>query len=81
MGACLDGRTVPTNMSVRSFTAFTLAFLALAACTPAERRAERPQSTTTPRLETGITANNGGGQRALGNTVGLGVTAPDSRAR
>lgn len=69
------------GMNVRSFTAFTFACLALAACTPAERRAERPQSTTTPGLETGITANNGGGQRALGNSVGVGVTTPDSRAR
>jgi hypothetical protein len=60
---------------------FTLACLALAACTPAERRAERPQSTTTPGLETGITSNNGGGQRALGNNVDVGVTTPDSRAR
>ncbi len=69
------------NMDFRSFTAFALAGLALAACTPAERRAERPQSTTTPGLETGITANNGGGQRALDNTVGVGVTTPNSRAR
>ena len=69
------------NVSARGFTAFALACLALAACTPAERRAERPQSTTTPGLETGITANNGGGQRALDNNVGVGVTTPDSRAR
>ena len=27
------------------------------------------------------TSENGGGQRALGNTVGVGVTTPDSRAR
>ncbi len=67
------------NMSIRGFTAF--AFLALAACTPAERAAERPQSVTTPGLDTGITSNNGGGQRALGNNVGVGVTTPDSRAR
>lgn len=69
------------SMGVRSFTASTLACLVLAACTPAERRAERPQSTTTPGLETGITSENGGGQRALDNTVGVGVTTPDSRAR
>ena len=69
------------NVSTRGFTAFTLAWLALAACTPAERRAERPQSTTTPGLETGITSNNGGGQRALDNNVNVGVTTPDSRAR
>ena len=69
------------NVSTRGFTVFALACLALAACTPAERRAERPQSTTTPGLETGITSNNGGGQRALDNNVGVGVTTPDSRAR
>ena len=69
------------NVNTRGFTVFALACLALAACTPAERRAERPQSTTTPGLETGITSNNGGGQRALDNNVGVGVTTPDSRAR
>lgn len=69
------------STSIPSSTAFALACLALAACSPAERRVERPQSTTTPGLDTGITANNGGGQRSLGNTVGVGVTAPDSRAR
>lgn len=69
------------NMDLRNLAALALAGLALAACTPAERRAERPQSVTTPGLETGITANNGGGQRALDNTVGMGVTTPNSRAR
>ena len=69
------------NTSTRKLTAFTLACLALAACTPAERAAERPQSTTTPGLDTGITSNNGGGQRALGNNGNVGITTPDSRAR
>lgn len=35
---------------------------------------ERPQSTTTPGLETGITSNNGGGTRALGNQPNVGIT-------
>jgi len=35
---------------------------------------ERPQSTTTPGLETGITSSNGGGQRALGNQVNESIT-------
>ena len=61
-------------------TAFALVCLALAACTSGERAAERPQSSTTPGLDTGITSNNGGGQRALGNNVGVGVTQPDSKA-
>lgn len=69
------------NTSTRGLTAFALACLALAACTPAERQAERPQSVTSPGLDTGITSNNGGGQRALGNNVGVGVTTPESRAR
>jgi hypothetical protein len=69
------------NTNTRGFTAFALACLALAACTPAEQRAERPQTVTTPGLDTGITSNNGGGQKALGNNVGVGVTTPDSRAR
>ena len=69
------------NTTNRGLTAFALACLALAACTPAERRAERPESVTTPGLDTGITSNNGGGQKALGNTVGVGVSAPESRAR
>ena len=69
------------NMSSRSFTVFVLACLALAACTRAERAAERPQSTTSPGLDTGVTSNNGGGQRTLDNTMGIGVTTPDSRAR
>ncbi len=69
------------DTNTRNLTAFALACLALAACTPAEKTAERPQSVTTPGLETGITSNNGGGQRALGNTVGVGVTTPDARAR
>jgi hypothetical protein len=42
---------------------------------------ERPQSTTTPGLETGITSSNGGGTRALGNQPGAGVTTRVGPAR
>ncbi len=35
---------------------------------------ERPQSTTTRGLDTGITSSNGGGMRATGNTLNQGVT-------
>ncbi len=64
------------NTNTRGFTAFALACLALAACTPAERRAERPQSTVSPSLDSGVTSNNGGGQRALGNNSNVGVSTP-----
>ena len=43
------------NITTQSFAVFALACLAVGACTPAERSAERPQSTRTPGLETGIT--------------------------
>jgi hypothetical protein len=49
--------------------AVALACAALMGCA-----GERPQSTTTPGLETGITSNNGGGQRALGNQVNESIT-------
>ena len=49
--------------------------LGLAGCA-----AERPQAVATPRLET-ITANNGGGQRALGNTGNVGITTQVSPVR
>ena len=70
------------NMNTRGYTAFALACLALAACTPAEQRAERPQSTVSPQLDSGVTSNNGGGMRALQNNNSVGnITTPDSRAR
>ena len=36
----------------------------------------RPDTTVSPRLDSGITSSNGGGQRALGNQPGVGVTTP-----
>lgn len=35
----------------------------------AKRMAERSQTTAAPKLDTGITADDGGGQQSLGNTV------------
>lgn len=34
----------------------------------------RPDPVSTPRLDAGVDADNGGGARALGNQVGMGVT-------
>ncbi len=56
--------------------AVALASAALLGCA-----GERPQSTTTPGLETGITSNNGGGQRALGNQPNVGITTRVGPAR
>ncbi len=65
------------NMNMRGFTALALACLALAACTPAQRAAERPQSTVSPQLNSGITSENGGGMRALQNNNSVGnVSTP-----
>jgi len=56
--------------------AVALACAALLGCA-----GERPQSTTTPGLETGITSNNGGGQRALGNQPNVGIATRVGPAR
>lgn len=45
-----------------------------AACCLAACAGERPQSTVSPGLESGITSSNGGGARALGNQPNVGVT-------
>ena len=53
-----------------------VACLALSACAY-----ERPQSTVSPGLASGITSNNGGGVRQLGNSPNIGITtqsAPQS---
>ena len=67
------------DTSIRSFT--ILAGACLAACTSAERAAERPQSATTAGLDTGITSSNGGGQRALGNNQNIPLGTASSQAR
>jgi len=42
---------------------------ALAGCA-----SERPQSTVSPGLDSGVTSSNGGGMRATGNVLNQGVT-------
>ena len=51
-------------------TAVLLASL-LAACSAA-----RPDTVVSPRLDSGVTSNDGGGTRALGNQPRAGVTTP-----
>ena len=69
------------DTSIRNFTILAGACLAIAACTSAERAAERPQSATTAGLDTGITSSNGGGQRALGNNQNIPLGTASSQAR
>ena len=59
---------ITTSRALRGSMALLLCGLA-AACAY-----ERPQSTVSPNLESGITSQNGGGTRALGNTLNEGVT-------
>ena len=56
--------------------AMALACAALLGCA-----GERPQSTTTSGLETGITSSNGGGTRTLGNQPNVGITTRVGPAR
>lgn len=56
-------------------TAVILAGL-LAACS-----AVQPDTTVSPRLDSGITSSNGGGARALSNQSGASVTTPVGPAR
>lgn len=48
----------------------------LAACADA-----RPDPVVSPKLDSGITSNNGGGMRMLGNQPNMGVTTPVGSAR
>ena len=41
----------------------------------------RPDTTVSPRLESGVTSSNGGGARALSNQPGVGVTTNVGPAR
>ena len=41
----------------------------------------RPDTTVSPRLESGVTSSNGGGARALNNQPGVGVTTTVGPAR
>ena len=57
-------------------TVLLLLLGSLAACAEV-----RPDTAVSPRLESGITSSNGGGQRALGNQPGVGVTTRVGPAR
>lgn len=41
----------------------------------------RPDTVVSPELESGITSNNGGGTRALGNQPNVGITTRTGAAR
>ena len=58
----------PTH-ALKATLAFGILLLGLAACAY-----ERPQSTFTRGLDTGITSSDGGGTRALGDQPSVGVT-------
>lgn len=64
------------SLAARSSIAAVLACLALGACAY-----EKPQSTVSPNLESGITSNNGGGVRALGNAPNIGITTQSAPLR
>ena len=65
-----------TRTSALPLAAFVAACTALVGCA-----GERPQSATTPGLDTGITSSNGGGTRALANQPNVGVTTRVGPAR
>ena len=48
----------------------------LAACA-----GDRPDTTVSPRLDSGVTSSNGGGARALSSQPGVGVTTQVGPAR
>ena len=62
--------SAPTVLARLVAPACMLLCLGLAACAE-----ERPQSTFTKGLDTGITASDGGGMRALGNQPNATVTS------
>lgn len=57
-----------TGRTLLRAAAFTWAAACLVACA-----GERPQSTVSPRLDSGVTSSNGGGTRALSNQPNVGV--------
>jgi hypothetical protein len=65
-----------TRNSALLVATFLVSCTVLAGCA-----GERPQSVTTPGLETGITSSNGGGTRALGNQPDVGITTRVGPAR
>ncbi|HEY0206986.1 MAG TPA: hypothetical protein VGC15_22900 [Acetobacteraceae bacterium] len=51
------------------------------ACLSASCADVRPDTTVSPRLDSGVTSSNGGGARALGNEPSVGVTTTVGPAR
>ncbi len=50
----------------------------LIACVLTGCAASQPDTVVSPKLESGITSSNGGGQRTLGNQPNVGVTTSTS---
>jgi hypothetical protein len=71
----------PARVDVLRIFGVPVLVMALACAVLLGCAGERPQSATTPGLETGITSNNGGGERALGNQPNVGVTTRVGLAR
>ena len=63
-------QAVPSRLHV----AMLVVLVGLAGCA-----AERPDRVVSPRLDSGVTSNNGGGQRALGDTLDEGVAVRETR--
>jgi hypothetical protein len=53
----------------------------LTACILTACAAGQPDTTVSPKLESGITSSNGGGQRMLNNQPNVGVTTSTSPAK
>ncbi len=53
----------------------------LTACLFAACSADQPNTVVSPKLDSGITSSNGGGQRQLDNTQSIGVTTPTTPAK
>ncbi len=72
MATAVQGYATPALMRAGGLSlaiAASACVVALAGCA-----SERPQSTVSPALESGITSSNGGGMRATGNVLNEGVT-------
>ncbi len=55
--------------------------LLLTACVLTACAADKPDTVVSPKLESGITSSNGGGQRTLGNQPNIGVTTSTTPAK
>ena len=53
----------------------------LTACMLTACGATQPDTVVSPKLESGITSSNGGGQRTLGNQPNVGVTTSTTPAK